>query len=78
MSASDGSNRRNGPTDRRVSAEDRRNSERVFEDKYPRRNAEVKDRRAVDEAERREPERVTDEAYLRRVESRNRRRAAGS
>ncbi len=77
MSTSDGSNRRNGPNDRRVCAEDRRNSERVAEDKYPRRNPEVRDRRNV-RNERREPERVTDEAYLQRAEGRNQRRATGS
>ena len=77
MSTSDGSNRRNGPKDRRVCAEDRRNSERVAEDKFPRRNPEARDRRA-ERDERREPERATDEAYLRRAERRNQRRAAGS
>lgn len=77
MSAWDGIDRRNGPRDRRACAEDRRNSERVAEDKFPRRNPEVEDRRAARDA-RRAPERTIDEAYLRRAERRSQHRAAGS
>jgi hypothetical protein len=78
MSAWDGVDRRKGPRDRRVAVEDRRNAERVSDDKFPRRNPEVADRRSVAREERREPERVTDEAYLRRAQARSQRRAASS
>jgi hypothetical protein len=37
--------RRQGPADRRIALEDRRNSERVAQDIAPRRDPDVKDRR---------------------------------
>lgn len=37
--------RRNGPTDRRQSTEDRRNIDRLSDDPAPRRNPDVSDRR---------------------------------
>jgi hypothetical protein len=37
--------KRSGSTDRRITAEDRRNTERVAEDLTPRRDPDVKDRR---------------------------------
>ncbi|MCP5180210.1 MAG: hypothetical protein H6993_13790 [Pseudomonadales bacterium] len=39
------SERRTGTEDRRVNAEDRRNSERVLDDPVPRRNPDTTDRR---------------------------------
>lgn len=48
MSDGEGSERRNGHTDRRTAKEDRRNSERLADDLTPRRDPERAGRRETD------------------------------
>ena len=58
MSEYSGPERRNGPKDRRSSAQDRRDEDRVANELMPRRNPDVPDRRKMESAQSAEQDRA--------------------